>query len=347
MRRLVCAVAATLVGACASAPDLGGGLPLVSRGMPYEPVEGLENIELRQSATGAILSARGEKPIEVRRLPSGATRDHGIRGEVVALAGPAPDGRFVYAVRDDRGLWLRRAHVDGRDLPVARFPRAIHALALSPDAGHAAVLAPYDEDDARSRGGALRELVLVDLETGAADATGVACWPSTPAWVDGTQLAIVVAHEDGSRWIRAFDVPSRTQVRELAAGEAVVVDPHGPTLIVTWRDDEGQNRMARVALDGAAREDLPVRGVIVPLCVLSDGVLVAFSAPTLGTTPEWELDLFGPQIALATIKLHRLGDGAFATVEPRASPRRLWSAGNLGAVRSQPTSAEYPASPGQ
>jgi len=326
MRLALLAVAA-LCCACNSVPNLGGGLPLVSRGAAYEPVEGLENLELRQLATGSVLSARGEKPIEVRRLPSGATRDHGIRGQIVALAGPAADGRFVYAVRDDRGVLLRRAHVDGRDLPVGRFPRAIHALSLSPDAQLAAVLAPFDEEDARSRGGALRELVLIDLETGAADSTGVACWPSTPAWVDRSQLAIVVAHEDGSRWVRAFGVPSRTVVRELAAGEAVVVDPEGPALIVMRRDDEGLHRLARVALDGAPPVEVPVRGVIVPLSVLPGGLLLAFSAPTLGTTPEWELDLLGPQIALATIKLYRLSDGTFATVEPRASPRRLWSAG--------------------
>ncbi len=341
--RLLPFAGAALLCACNSAPDLGGGLPLVSRGSPYEPVEGLENSELRQIATGSILSARGEKPIEVRRLPTGATRDHGIRGQIVALAGPAPDGRFVYAVRDDRGLFLRRAHVDGRDLPVARFPRAIHALSLSPDAELAAVLAPYDEDDARSHGGALRELVLIDLETGATDATGVACWPSTPAWVDRSQLAIVVAHDDGSRWIRAFGVPARTVVRELAAGEAVVVDPEGPALVVMWRDDEGQNRLARVSLDGATRTDVPVRGVIVPLCVQPGGLLVAFAAPTLGAPPEWELDLFGPQIALATIKLYRLSDGAFATLEPRASPRRMWSAGGPfpAAARSgEPAGAE-------
>jgi hypothetical protein len=341
--RLLAPVALGLVGACSSAPDLGGGLPLVSRGTPYEPVEGLENAELRQHATGALLSARGEKPIEVARLPSGTTRDHGIRGQILALAGPAPDGRFVYAVRDDRGTFLRRAHVDGRDLPVTRFARAIHALSLSPDAELAAVLAPFDEDDARSRGGALRELLLVDLETGAVDATGVSCWPSTPAWVDRSQLVFVAAHEDGTRWIRVLSVPARSVVRELAAGEAVVVDPEGPALLVMRRDDEGQNRIARVALDGATSVDVPVRGVIVPLAVLPGGLLVAFSAPTLGTPSEWELDLFGPQIALATIKLHRLRDGAFATIEPRASPRRLWSAGGPfpAAARSlEPGAAE-------
>lgn len=330
--RIPSIVAAVLLCACASVPDVAGSLPLISRGKAYEPVEGLENLELRQRATGAILTARGEKPIEVRSLPSGATRDHGIRGDVVALAGPAPDGRFVYAVRDDRGLSLRRAHVDGHDLPVARFRRAIHALALAPHAERAAVLAPFDEDDPRSRGAVLRELVLVDLENGAADATGVACWPSAPAWVDGTRLAFVAAHDDGSRWIRVFDTAARAAGADLAAGDAVVVDPEGPALIVMRRDDEGQHRLARVGLDGAALGETPVRGVILPLGVLPGGLLVAFSAPTLGTTPEWELDLFGPQVALATIKLHRLADGAFATVENRASPRRLWSAGSLNSA---------------
>lgn len=310
-----------------SAPS-GVSLPILSKDRAYAPVEGLESPELAAHARCAVLSASREKPIAVLRLPSGARRDHPVRGEVVGLAGPARDGRFVYVVRDERaGAAIRRAHVDGADLFVARFARPIHALSVSADGERAAILAPFPEGDARSRGGVLRELVTVDLSAGDVRETGFAVWNAAPAWTSRASIACVVAAPDGSRSIALLDADDPASARVLAAGDAVLADP--PLHVIAFRRDEDGLRAARVAVADAGAQDLVLRGGLQPLGLAGDGLLVAFSAPTLGAEPQWELDLFGPQVALATIKLHDLATGSFHTLEPRASPRRLWSAGRL------------------
>ncbi|MCY2960599.1 MAG: hypothetical protein NTY35_10580 [Planctomycetota bacterium] len=321
------ALAALLASGC-TAPSTAS-LPLISRMRPYPPVEGLEKPELAARARGAVLSASGEKPIAITFLATGSGRDHPIRGEVVALAGPTPDGRFVYAVRDERpGLALRRADVRGADMPVVRCARPIEALAVSPDAEWVALLAPFEAGDARSRGGVLRELVLVSLNSGDVRACGVACWKATPAWIDRTFLACVVAREDGARSIAIVDRADPASVRVLGPGDLVLADPGGQA-VIAFRRGEDRLDAVRLPLDGGAEQPLAFRGGIQPLACLGDGLVVSFSAPTLGIEPQFEFDLFGPQIALATIKLHDLGTGGFHTLDARASPRRLWSAGRM------------------
>jgi len=322
----ILAILLVLVAGC-SAPS-GVSLPILSKDRAYAPVEGLESPELAARARCAVLSASREKPIAVLRLPSGSRRDHPVRGEVVALAGPARDGRFVYAVRDERaGAAIRRAHVDGADLFVARFARPIHAISLSADGEMAAILAPFPEGDARSRGGVLRELVAVDLSAGDVRETGFAVWNAAPAWMNRASIACVVAAPDGARSIALVDARDPASGRTLGPGDAVLADP--PLHVLAFRRDEDGLGATRVLVADGGAQDLVLRGGLQPLGLAGDGLLVAYSAPTLGAEPQWELDLFGPQIALATIKLHDLATGSFHTLEPRASPRRLWSAGRL------------------
>ncbi|MBL8862838.1 MAG: hypothetical protein JNK02_12635 [Planctomycetes bacterium] len=329
VRALALAVGLGAALAACSAPSLAG-LPLVSRGPELLPVEGLEAPGLRARARGAVLSGRGEGPIEILLLPSGARREHAFRGELAALAGPAPDGTFVYAVRDERlGLALRRAHLDGSDAFVARLRRPVGALALAPDARTAAVLAPFDADDPAGRGGTLAELVLVDLVSGEAHPSGLACWKSTPAWIDAVRVAVAVVDDTGARWIAVHARGSAGPPTALLAGERAVAAPDGTWLVAFERRD-GALDARRSALDGGVPEPLVVRGALEPLALLADGLLLAYAAPTLGAEPQWEFDLLGPQVALATIKLHDLAQGSFQTVIARASPRRLWSAGSLG-----------------
>lgn len=317
--------------AACSAPS--GSLPLISRAPPYAPIEGLETPEILARARGAILSASAEKPIVVTFLPSLERRDHAIRGRVVALAGPTPDGRFAYAVRDERaGLAVHRAHVRGGQQHVARFPRAIAALAIAPDGGHVAILAEYEADDPRSRGGVLRELVTLSLATGETRASGYACWNATPAWIDAERVACVVAAEDGARSIAVVDPRDPSSARVVCAGDAVLRDdaaPDGaPGLLVLRREDD-RARFFRVPITGGEPVEVALRGSLQPLGCVGDGLVASFSSPTLGTEPQYEVELLGPWVALATIKLHDIATGAFRTIEPRASPRRSWSAGRL------------------
>jgi hypothetical protein len=305
----------------------------VSRGPGYAPVEGLETPAIAARAQGAVLSASGEGPIGITFLPRGDRLDHPIRGTIVALAGPASDGRFVYAVRDERaGLAVRRAHVRGGELPVGRFERPIAALSIAPDCEQAAILAPFADDDPRSRGGVLRELVVLDLSSGEVQATGFACWNAAPAWVERSKVACVVAREDGTRSIALVDLQDPGPARDLGPGEFVLadpapVDPAGSVLVFRRVDD--LLTAVRVSLADGAASPLTLRGSLQPLACVADGLLVSFSAPTLGTEAQFEFDLFGPQFALATIKLHELATGSFHTLEARASSRRLWSAGRL------------------
>ncbi len=323
---------AFLIASCSST---GVDLPIVTRENPFPPVEGLETTNLAGRAHGVILCGSGERPIEITHLPSRKRRDHAIRGSVVALAGPTPAGRFVYAVRDERdALSIRRADLDGGDRPALRFPRAISALAIAPDAQHAAVLSPFDDEDARSRGGILRELVIVDLERGEYAATGLALRNATPAWVDSDSIACVAADADGAWFIQMVDRRAPNTPRELAVGEGVLADPAHAAVLIVRRDEKGMHAV-RAPLAGGAETELVLRGALQPLALVGDGLIVSFSSPTLGAEPQWEFDLFGPQIALATIKLHELAEGGFQTIEPRASPRRLWSAGAL----ADPTSS--------
>jgi len=315
-----------LFAACSSTSGLQ--LPLVGRGRPYAPVEGLEKPELGARARGAVLSGRGEKPIDIRLLPGTERREHPIRGELTALAGPAPDGAFVYAVRDDRpGVALRRANIAGRDDFMARFERGIHALALSPDGTTAAILAPFPDDDERSRGGSLRELVLVDVVHATFEAQGFAALAVTPAWIDASRVACAIPTADGPNEIVIFDARTHS-ASSVGPGDRVVMDPVGPALLVFARID-GDWAASMVELETTSRSERKVRGLVEPLALLDDGVLLAFSLPTLGAEPQWEFELLGPRVALATIKLHDLATGEFHTVERRASPNRLWSAGRL------------------
>lgn len=311
----------------------GGSLPLVSRDRALVPVEGLETPELAARARGALLSASGEKPIAIAFLGTKTVRDHPIRGVVVALAGPAPDGRFVYAVRDDRaGIALRRGYVRGGDVPIVRFHRPIAALAIAPDGQRAAILAPFEDDDPRSRGGVLRELVVLSLDTGEVRDTGFACWNATPAWIGHDEVACVVAAEDGARSIALVDLRNPGPARNLGAGDCVLADlprDGGVSSVLIFRREDERSEATRVPLAKGEAVALSLRGSLQPLACVADDLLVSFSAPTLGTDPQWEFDLFGPQIALGTIKLHDLATGAFHTLDPRASPRRLWSAGRL------------------
>ncbi len=332
-------VSLALVGGC-TAPSTAS-LPLISRGPGYAPVEGLETPAIGARAQGAVLSASGEGPIGITFLPRGDRLDHAIRGTIVALAGPAPDGRFVYAVHDDRaGLAVRRAEVRGDDLPVGRFPRRIAALAISADGEQAAILAPFADDDPRSRGGVLRELVVMSLATAEVRATGFACWNSTPAWIDAQRVACVVAREDGARSIALVDLRDPGPARDLGPGEFVLAetapgdapgDAPASVLVsvLVFRRVDDVLTAVRVALADGAATPLALRGSLQPMACVGDGLLVSFSAPTLGQEAQWEFDLFGPQFALATIKLHDLATGSFHTVEKRASPRRIWSAGRL------------------
>ncbi len=316
-----------LLAGCAS--ELGSAsLPILSQRAPFVPVEGLEHVDIADRARGAILSADGERPIAARPLPPGESRKHAVRGEVVALAGPAGDGRFVYAVEEEgRGLRLRRAALGGRDLPVARLLRPVHALSISADASHATVLAPFADRDPRSRGGVLRELLLVDLETGVVDETAIALWPWPPAWLDARRIAVVTAADAGVREVRVLDLGTRALGPVLAGGEAVLVDPESGELIVAARDDRGEVRLARVPPAGGPPTDLLLRGVLAPLGVLPGGILAAFAAPTLGTEQRYELSLLAPARPLGTIKLYELATGRFTTIERAASSGRLWSAG--------------------
>lgn len=316
----------SLIASCSSS---GVDLPIVTREDQFPSVEGVEATNLAERANGAILCGNGEKPIEITLLPSRKQRDHAIRGVVVALAGPTPDGRFVYAVRDERNaLSIRRADLDGGDRPALRFPRAISALAIAPDAQHAAVLSPFDDEDARSRGGVLRELVIVDLERGEYAATGLALRNVTPAWIDSESIACVTADAEGTWLVQIVDRRAPSSPRDFVAGEVVTADLAHAALLVLRRDEKGL-RAVRVALTDGVETELVLRGALQPLAFVGDGLIVSFSSPTLGAEPQWELDLFGPQIALATIKLHDLANGGFQTIEPRASPRRRWSAGAL------------------
>ncbi len=313
---------------CAACASTGLQLPLVGRGRPYAPVEGLEQTGLGARACGALLSGRGEKPIQIRLLPGTDLREHPIRGELAALAGPTPDGVFVYAVRDDRpGVALRRANIDGSDDFLARFERELHALALAPDGTSAAMLAPFPDGDERSRGGVLRELVLVDVSRATLDSPGFAVLAVTPAWIDASRIACAIPTADGPSEIVLFDARTRS-VSSIGPGDRVVMDPVGPAFLTFTRIDGGRTA-ARVELDLSSRADRTVRGVLEPLAMLDDGLLIAFSSPTLGAEPQFEFELFGPQVALATIKLHDLRNGEFRTLDPRASPTRLWSAGRL------------------
>jgi len=320
------------VTASCSVPS-GGSLPLVSRGTAFAPVEGLETPELAARARGALLSASGEKPIAITFLGTDTRRDHPIRGVVVALAGPAPDGRFVYAVRDDRaGVAVRRGHVRGGDMPVARFHRPIAALAIAPDGERAAILASFADDDPRSRGGVLRELVVVALASGEFQATGFACWSATPSWIDGDRIACVVAADDGARSVAVLDSRDPGSVRHLRAGDGVLADfprPDGELSLIVFHREDGRSEATRVPLAKGEAVALELRGSLQPLACVADGLIVSFSAPTLGAEPQWEFDLLGPQIALASIKLHDLATGSFHTLDTRASPRRSWSAGRL------------------
>jgi hypothetical protein len=339
-----CACGAALVAACSSTGDVA--LPLVSREGAFAPVEGLESTALSSRAHAAILSGSGDKPIEVTIFPANSQRQHALRGELVALAGPAPDGRFVYMVRDDRfGLALHRADLCGADRHVLRFPRSVSALALAPDAEHAAILAEFEESDPRSRGGVLRELVLLELSTGDARRTGLACWDSTPAWLDATRVACVIAEARSTpaendaagakpatggvaRSIVLVDLFHPAEPRRIGAGDGVLAERSPASLLAFRRTERGLSAV-RLGLDGGAETPLELRGALQPLAVAGDDLIASFSAPTLGTEPQWQVDLFGPQIALATIKLHDLATGDFQTIDPRASPRRLWSAGRL------------------
>jgi len=321
---LIAFATCVVCAACSST----SGLPIVGRGRPYAPVEGLEKPELAARARGAYLSGRGEKPIQIRMLPGTERREHPIRGDLTALAGPALDGAFVYAVRDDRhGLALHRATLDGRGEFVLRFEREIHALALSPDGAQAAILAPFAEEDARSRGGVLRELVLVDLRAAKLVVAGFAASAATPAWIDASRIACAAPTAEGTSEIVVFDTRTRTAT-SIGPGDRVVLDPVGPALVTFARIDGGRTA-SRVELAASSRADRRARGVLEPLALLDDELLIAFSSPTLGAEPQWEFELFGPQVALATIKLHDLVSGDFHTLDMRASAQRLWSAGRL------------------
>lgn len=321
-------LALTAYVVCAACSSLSG-LTLVGRERPYAPVEGLEKPELVARARGAVLSGRGEKPIQIRVLPGTERREHAIRGDLAALAGPALDGTFVYAVRDDRrGVALRRATLAGRDEFVLRFEREIHALAISPDGTKVAILAPFaDADDARSRGGVLRELVVVDVRAAKSDASGFAASAATPAWIDANRIACVTRPAEGPNEIVLYDVNAKSKTT-IGPGDRVVVDGGGSALTTFARIDGGRTA-ARVEIDTLARADRKPRGVLEPLAMLDDDLLISFSSPTLGAESQWEFELLGPQVALATIKLHDLVSGDFHTLDARASPRRMWSAGRL------------------
>ncbi len=347
----------TLLAGCSAPAHID--LPLVSRESAFAPVEGLESTDLQRRTQGAYLSARGDASIEVTSLPSGVRRDHAIRGQIVALAGPAQGGRFVYAVRDDRaGLSIHRADLGGSDRPVLRYARAISAMSLAPDGERVAILSPFDEGDARSRGGVLRRLEIVTLATGAVCESEFACRNSTPAWIDAVRVACIAPRErpmpggasidvpgsdddassateprvDGLAWsVEVVDAISPAGATPLTWGESALADPAHESLLVTRRDERGDIALWRVPLGGGEGRLLKLRGALQPLALVGSDILVAFSLPTLGSEPQWELDLFGPQIALATIKLHDLATGEFQTIEPRASPRRIWSAGATSA----------------
>jgi hypothetical protein len=313
--------------ACQAGSD-GFELPLFAEPASIAPVEGLEHVELVGAARGALLIGKQEWPIEIVHLPSLQRSQHAVRGTVVALAGPARDGRFAYVtVDEERVLRLRHAALDGADQMVLRLSRPVHALSISGDGARAALLLPFPERDLRARGGALRELAWVDLASGELVETGVPCWNAAPAWAGPGQIALVVADEQGEREARVYDLAARALGAALAPADSLVCLAEGEALLAAARDDAGRVQVRRVPLDGGEPELLALRGVIVPLAVLPGGLLVSYAAPTLGVDAGLDWHLLEGSVACGTIKVHRLADGAFATIEARASPRRLWSAG--------------------
>jgi hypothetical protein len=151
--------------------------------------------------------------------------------------------------------------------------------------------------------------------------------PSMSWFPGGDRIAYVRNGTPGARWevdgnrVEVLDL-ERKQTELIGEGDSVLVSSTGKTLLFRadgrWRIHEVESRKSRA---------VRVRGMVAPLGLVDDKLLVYWGIPTDGAPAELtrgNSPLVGPKRMLA-IKVANLETGGFETIRSSVDPRSTLS----------------------